>query len=77
MLPNNINPSGATIAACAVDESCEMISCEVCLTEIPSDVAKSFEGPDYVHHFCGLNCLEVWWAEAHKTIDGNPSQDQG
>lgn len=38
----------------------EVIACEVCLREIPTSVAKSAEGPDYVHHFCGLECLGQW-----------------
>lgn len=38
----------------------EVIACEICLREIPSSVAKSAECPDYVHHFCGLECLGQW-----------------
>lgn len=60
MSTHNVNPSGAPIAACDNDEVCEMTACEVCLAEVPDSVAESFEGPDYVHHFCGLNCLEIW-----------------
>lgn len=36
------------------------IACEVCLTEIPTSVAQSAEGGDYVHYFCGIDCLERW-----------------
>jgi hypothetical protein len=54
------NPGGAPISACDLDHGCAVVACVACLTEIPSDVALSFEGPDYVHHFCGLDCLEVW-----------------
>lgn len=36
------------------------IACEVCLAEIPASVAHSLEGPDYVHHFCGLDCYARW-----------------
>jgi len=54
------NPAGAPITACHVDHGCTVVSCAVCLAEIPSDVALSFEGPDYVQHFCGLSCLDVW-----------------
>jgi len=38
----------------------EPVSCEVCLNEIPASVACHAEGPDYVHHFCGLECLALW-----------------
>lgn len=54
------NPSGAPIASCDDDHSCKVLSCSACLNEIPSDIALSFEGPDYVQHFCGLDCLEIW-----------------
>lgn len=37
-----------------------VIACEVCLTEIPSSVAKSHEGADYVHYFCGEHCYVKW-----------------
>ena len=40
------------------------IACEVCLAEIPGSVAHSAEGPDYVHHYCGLECLAQWRAVA-------------
>lgn len=59
----NVSPSGARILACRVDEGCRMIQCEVCLTEIPISVAQRFEGADYVHHFCGLECFGVWRAK--------------
>lgn len=54
------NPGGAPIASCDLDKGCTAIACEACLVEIPPDVALSFEGPDYVHHFCGLDCLAKW-----------------
>ncbi len=54
------NPAGAPITSCDLDHGCTVVSCAVCLTEIPPDVALTFEGPDYVQHFCGLDCLEMW-----------------
>ena len=44
--------------------SLEVVHCEACMTEVPLSVAKSAEGLDYVHFFCGLNCLEKWQAQA-------------
>lgn len=38
----------------------EMIKCRICLKEVPATVAKTFDGPAYVHYFCGLDCLEEW-----------------
>ena len=51
MLPDHVNPSGSPISTCDDDEVCEVVSCDVCLAEIPASVAQTFEGPDYVHHF--------------------------
>ena len=36
------------------------IECEYCRTRIPATVALSFEGADYIYHFCGPQCLETW-----------------
>lgn len=38
----------------------DLVSCSVCLKEIPKSVAETQEGLDYVHHFCGLPCYETW-----------------
>lgn len=36
------------------------LHCDVCLKEIPGSAANSFEGPDYVYHFCGAECYARW-----------------
>jgi len=36
------------------------LSCSLCLKEMPHDLAHTLEGPDYVHHFCGLECYRKW-----------------
>ncbi len=36
------------------------IECAHCHTGIPATVALSFEGADYVYHFCGPQCFEAW-----------------
>lgn len=64
MLPNHVNPSGGPITTCDDDEACEVVACGVCLVEIPASVAHTYEGPDYVQHFCGLDCLEKWHQQA-------------
>ncbi len=38
----------------------ELVSCEVCLKEIPRSVARSQEGSDYVLYFCGDKCFSEW-----------------
>jgi Domain of unknown function (DUF3330). len=54
------NPSGAPVLPCADDAGCETLSCEMCLKEIPADAAEVADVQDYIHHFCGLDCLEAW-----------------
>ncbi len=34
--------------------------CEYCHAKIPSSVAISFDGTDYIYHFCGPRCIEAW-----------------
>jgi len=41
----------------AVDET---IACEVCLKEIPRDLAKSETASEVVYHFCGVDCYAQW-----------------
>ncbi|HJX16863.1 MAG TPA: AF1514 family protein [Acidiferrobacterales bacterium] len=45
-----------------VTEQDAVVACDVCLKEIPRSVARSFEGSDYVHHFCGQGCYDQWLA---------------
>jgi hypothetical protein len=54
----------------------ELVQCEICLTEIPGSVATTVEGPDYVHHFCGIDCLARWRAGAEKLTPPPPTQDE-
>jgi hypothetical protein len=54
------SPAGAVIAACDVDDGCNKLSCAVCLKEVPADAVKSADAQDYVYHFCGLECFDVW-----------------
>jgi len=42
------------------ESEAQLLACEVCMSEIPASVAHSLEGPDYVHHFCGLECYARW-----------------
>lgn len=66
MASEKATPAGAPIANCNELESCTVVSCVACLTEIPADVALSSEGPDYVHYFCGLDCLALWHEKSSK-----------
>ena len=57
------NPEINKISACGDEGPDKIVRCEVCLTEVPLSVAASAEGLDYVHYFCGLNCLQKWRAQ--------------
>ena len=61
---HNRNPGGAVVAQCKDEASCNPISCEVCLTEVPADAVNVTDAQDYVHHFCGLACLGAWQKQA-------------
>jgi len=56
-------PQGIRISESNDQGPRNVVRCEVCLTEVPLSVANSAEGLDYVHHFCGLNCLLKWQAQ--------------
>jgi hypothetical protein len=60
MHDEHLNPAGGRVVDCASDDICRMVSCEVCLKEVPGDAAVSADVQDYVHHFCGLDCLRTW-----------------
>ena len=44
----------------------DLVTCEICLKEIPVSEAKSEEASDYVAHFCGLECYAIWNAQQQK-----------
>ena len=37
-----------------------LVSCEVCLKEIPRSEATAPEAVDYFVHFCGSDCYDKW-----------------
>ena len=41
----------------------ELVSCEVCLKEVPHSETEIEEVSDYIVHFCGLDCYEKWHKE--------------
>ena len=44
------------------------LACSLCMAEMPHDLAHTHEGPDYVHHFCGLECYRKW-QEQQEAVD--------
>lgn len=57
-------PAGAPVANCADDGVCTVFACVICLEYVPSDAAGLADVQDYVHYYCGLDCLEVWQRQA-------------
>ncbi|MGC2166531.1 MAG: DUF3330 domain-containing protein [Gallionella sp.] len=41
-------------------EERELVSCKVCLTEVPQSEASVPEAEGYVSYFCGLECYALW-----------------
>lgn len=38
----------------------DLVSCEMCLREVPRSEAAVPEATDYVLYFCGLECYQKW-----------------
>jgi hypothetical protein len=60
----HLTPAGARLAQCSDEAACTVVSCAVCLKEVPADSIHVTDAQDYVHHFCGLDCLEIWQEQA-------------
>jgi hypothetical protein len=43
-----------------IEVDVELVSCEICLREVPLNEATNPETEDYIVHFCGLECFEQW-----------------
>lgn len=67
-------PAGAPLAQCSDEDSCSVVSCEVCLKEIPGDAVNVTDAQDYVHHFCGLECLDAWQKQAGNLPPSGPEK---
>ncbi len=46
-----------------------LVQCGVCLEEIPLSEVQNPETTDYVIHFCGLDCYEVWRKQSEQSND--------
>ena len=56
-------------------EKSAVVSCDVCLQEIPDSEAGIVEAEDYVMHFCGLDCYRQWRARQNAgTATDDPGQ---
>jgi hypothetical protein len=57
-------PAGGLVAQCSDEEACTVVSCAVCLKEVPADSIRLTDAQNYVQYFCGLDCLEMWRKQA-------------
>jgi hypothetical protein len=66
--------SSQEIAMNTNDKSVEeaLVSCEVCLKEVPLSEATVPEAQDYFAHFCGLACYQQWKDQQAKLADNTP-----
>jgi Domain of unknown function (DUF3330) len=69
--PVNTTLVGAPLLDCENDHECTMLTCEMCLVDLPADDAISEEGKDYIAHFCGLDCLEQWHRQNKRLVHPN------
>lgn len=49
----------------------QTIACEVCLKEVPTSEIHTMEAEEYMHHFCGLDCLDKWHKKAEQEEKGS------
>jgi len=52
----------------------ELIHCDICLKEVPESASTNSEADDYVHHFCGLECAEIWRKQQQEVEKENSEQ---
>jgi Domain of unknown function (DUF3330) len=52
-----------------------LVSCEVCLKEVPIAEAVIPEATDYFVHFCGLECYEKW--KSQRDVPGQQVEEPG
>lgn len=48
----------------------DTVSCAVCETELPSELAIAYEGEDYRLWFCSSECRAQWQREQPERSDG-------
>ncbi|HRH81258.1 MAG TPA: DUF3330 domain-containing protein [Thiobacillaceae bacterium] len=62
-MKDSVTPAGSPILSCEQDDQCEIVTCKQCLDEIPPSLRDNPEAPEYVAHFCGLECYAEWIAQ--------------
>jgi len=56
-------------------EETPLVSCHICLKEVPKSVAESLEGSEYVYYFCGADCYQQW--QQRPDAGNKPKPDKG
>ena len=41
----------------------DVLDCKLCLAEVPHSVVNSLEGGDYIFHYFGAACYQLWQAQ--------------
>ncbi len=72
MISDNTAGKDTKIPAGDSDQQAGVAQCDVCRAKVSLSVAKSAEALDYVHYFCGLNCLQTWLSQTNATVAGKP-----
>lgn len=60
---NHPNPAKSTTS--------RLVECEVCLKEIPESAVFTPEGAEYVGHFCGIECYQVFLRQRREDAAGS------
>lgn len=47
----------------------DLVSCEMCLKEVPRSEAAVPEATDYVLYFCGLACYQQWKEQQEQGVE--------
>jgi hypothetical protein len=53
----------------------DLVACEICLKELPPHESHNVEEEEYVQHFCGLECYDLWRRGLIQIDDKPPPED--
>lgn len=55
-------PPRSALEQSAKEEAHPKVDCEECLKRIPADMKARDDVEEYIRHFCGRDCFEIWQA---------------
>lgn len=71
--PTHVSQAGGEILPGVDDGGCATTRCTQCMKDVPLSATLSEEGADYMHHFCGLDCLDAWRRRARQEFPPSSS----